>query len=248
MLDNNSPIPLYYQLKSFIEEQIASHAWKPGDQIPSESELSGQFKISRTTVRQAIGDLVNQGKLTRTQGRGTYVAQYSLDKTIFHLIGFTQDMLSRGIQVNSKILKVGTLTPPNHIAYHLNLKENERVIRLKRLRKAEKEIMAIDECYLPFHRYADLLQENLEKSSLYELLAKKYSTTPTRSTRSLQAIPCPPAEAGTLELATGAPVLYIISTNYDQNDLPFEYAESFYRGDRFIFNVEILKQQNIDLT
>lgn len=248
MLDNNSPIPLYYQLKSFIEEQINSHTWKPGDQIPSESELSGQFKVSRTTVRQAIGDLVNQGKLTRTQGRGTYVAQYSLEQTIFRLTGFTQAMQLRGIQANSRILKVGTLTPPNHIAYQLNLKENEQVIRLKRLRKAEKEIMAIDECYLPLNRYAAILDENLEKSSLYELLTKKFSTTPTRSIRSLQAISCPTAEAGTLKLSAGAPVLYIISINYDQNDLPFEYAESFYRGDRFTFNVEILSQNNKDIT
>jgi len=51
MLDNLSPIPLYYQLKSFIEEQITAHVWKPGDQIPSESELSEKFNISRTTVR-----------------------------------------------------------------------------------------------------------------------------------------------------------------------------------------------------
>ena len=248
MLDNNSPIPLYYQLKSYIEVQITSHAWKPGDQIPSESELSDQFKVSRTTVRQAIGELVNQGKLTRTQGRGTFVTQYSLEKPIFRLTGFTQDMQLRGLQANSRVLKLETFSPPEYIAHYLNLKENEPVIMLKRLRKADNEIMAIDVCYLPFNRYVAILHEDLENSSLYEILVKKFSTTPTRSVRSLEAIPCPATEAGTLNVAIGAPVLYIVSTNYDQNDLPFEHAESYYRGDRFTFNVEILKQHNKDLT
>ena len=242
MLDNNSPIPLYYQLKSFIEEQITLHAWKPGDQIPSESELSEQFKISRTTVRQAIGELVNLGKLTRTQGRGTFVTQYSLEKPIFRLTGFTQDMQMRGLQANSKVLKLETLSPPDYIARYLNLKDNEPAIMLKRLRKADTEIMAIDVCYLPFNRFVAILHEDLEHSSLYEILAKNFSTIPTRSIRSLEAIPCPATEAGTLNVATGAPVLYIVSTNYDQNDLPFEHAESYYRGDRFTFNVEILNQ------
>ncbi len=66
---------LYYQLKLHIESQIRSGAWQPGDQVSSESTLGEKFQVSRTTVRQALGELVNQGLLTRTQGKGTFIAQ-----------------------------------------------------------------------------------------------------------------------------------------------------------------------------
>jgi len=242
MLDNNSPIPLYYQLKSFIQNQITTGVWKPGEQIPSEAELCQEFQISRTTIRQAINELVIQGKLKRTQGRGTFVTQYNIEKPLFFLTGFSQDMKLRGLKPNSKVLKFETIPPSAHITQILRLKENEPAILAKRLRLADNQLMAIDYCYLPFNRYFALLHEDLEKDSLYDLLAKKFETVPVRSIRSIESIGCPPSEAELLEVKVGFPILYIVSTNFDQYDQPFEHAESFYRGDRFTFNVEILNQ------
>ena len=247
MLDNNSPIPLYYQLKSFIQNQISTGAWKPGEQIPSEAELCQEFQISRTTIRQAISELVSQGKLKRTQGRGTFVTQYNIEKPLFFLTGFSQDMKMRGLKPNSKLLKFETIPPPSYIAQHLCLKENEPAILIKRLRLADDQLMAIDNCYLPFNRYFALLHEDLEKDSLYDLLAKKFETLPVRSTRSIESIGCTPPEAELLDVRVGFPILYIVGTNYDQNDQPFEHSESYYRGDRFTFNVEIHNQANSPL-
>src|SRR4030042_6647324 len=96
LLDSNNPIPLYYQLKLRIESQINSGAWKPGDRVPSESVLEEQFQVSRTTVRQALSELVNQGLLTRIQGKGTFVAQPRIHQRLSLLTGFTQDMHTRG--------------------------------------------------------------------------------------------------------------------------------------------------------
>ena len=242
MLDNNSPIPLYYQLKSFIENQISSGAWKPGEQIPSEAELCQEFQISRTTIRQAIGELASQGKLKRTQGRGTFVTQYNIEKPLFFLIGFSQDMKLRGLKPSSRVLKFETIPPSAHITQILRLKENEPAILVKRLRLADDQLMAIDNCYLPFNRYFALMHENLENNSLYDLLAKKFDTVPLRSIRTIESVGCSPSEAELLDVKVGFPILYIIGTNFDQNDQPFEYDETFYRGDRFTFNIEILNR------
>jgi GntR family transcriptional regulator len=241
MLDNNSPIPLYYQLKSFIENQIASGTWKPGEQIPSEAELCQQFQVSRTTIRQAVGELVNLGKLKRTQGCGTFVTEY-IKEPIYRLVGFSQEMELRGLKPKSKVLKFETIPPSEHIKQYLRLKENEPTIILKRLRRADDQLMATDNCYLPFNRYFALLHEDLEKNSLYDILAKKFNTLPIRSICSIESIGCPPHVAELLNVKVDFPILYIISTRFDQNDLPFEYSEIYYRGDRFIFNVNILNQ------
>ena len=69
------PIPIYYQLKQLIKEQIEGGELQPGDQIPTEDELCRRYGISRTPVRQALSDLVHEGLLVRTPGRGTFVAK-----------------------------------------------------------------------------------------------------------------------------------------------------------------------------
>jgi GntR family transcriptional regulator len=74
MLDKRSHLPLHQQLKAAIEDRILSGEWLPGTQVPSERELCEQYQISRITVRQALSALVTEGRLIRTQGRGTFVA------------------------------------------------------------------------------------------------------------------------------------------------------------------------------
>lgn len=75
-IDRDSPIPIYHQLKTLILDQIASGLWRPGDQIPSESELCRLYGISRAPVRQALKELEYEGVLIRRPGAGTFVNRY----------------------------------------------------------------------------------------------------------------------------------------------------------------------------
>jgi multiple sugar transport system substrate-binding protein len=79
-IDHSSPIPLYYQLKMLLKEQIESGKLLPGDKIPTESELCARYNLSRTPVRQALLELVNEGLLNRKAGRGTFVSSTSVEK------------------------------------------------------------------------------------------------------------------------------------------------------------------------
>lgn len=80
-IDPASPIPLYYQLKLLLQAQIEKGQLQPGDKIPTEAELCAQYEISRTPVRQAVLALTREGLLTRTVGRGTFVAPRPQDVT-----------------------------------------------------------------------------------------------------------------------------------------------------------------------
>lgn len=73
-LDKNIPIPLYYQLKQQIIREITNNRLKPGDSIPTEEEFSRALNISRPTIRQALGELVNEGYIYRLKGKGTFVS------------------------------------------------------------------------------------------------------------------------------------------------------------------------------
>ena len=73
-IDRTIPVPIYYQLKTLVKRQIEEGILKPGDQIPTEEEICERYGVSRTPVRQALLELVREGVLNRTAGRGTFVS------------------------------------------------------------------------------------------------------------------------------------------------------------------------------
>lgn len=73
MIDEESSIPLYLQLKDLFVEKIDSGEWQENAKIPDELTLASQYRLSRSTVRQALLKLVDEGRLTRKQGKGTFV-------------------------------------------------------------------------------------------------------------------------------------------------------------------------------
>lgn len=239
MLDKRSHLPLYQQLKAAIEDRILSGEWLPGTQVPSERELCEQYQISRITVRQALAALVMEGRLVRTQGRGTFVASPRIEQQLTQLTGFTQDMQARGKRPSAQVLEAGRISALSNLARALKIKVGENVIMLKRLRLADGEPVAIETAYLLESRCQGILKEKLTTRSLYDILTKKYNLKPVRASQQMEAIACPASEAKLLGTRRGAPVLHIHRTTYDREGRPFELVESFYRGDRYTFYAEL---------
>jgi GntR family transcriptional regulator len=238
-LQKASPVPLYYQLKTAIENLLDSGQWPPDSQVPSERRLCEQFKISRITVRQALAELVREGRLIRSHGRGTFVAQAQLRKPVFPLVSFTQDVREHGMQPGARVLEFEVISPPPHVVSALQLEAGDRMILLKRLRLANGKPMAVETVHLPSHRCPGLQGEHLTDQSLYETLSRTYGIVPTRANQQWQAVACPAADARLLEIPKGNPVLRIEQTTFDRTGRPFEHLESFFRGDKFIFYAEL---------
>lgn len=245
MLDTQSPIPLYFQLKSLLEEQIKTGQLKPGVKILSENELCKKYQISRTTARQAVQELVKVGRLVRTQGRGTYVSDFHVHKPVEQLSGFSQDMKRQGLKPHSKVLQFSAVIPPPDVARALLLNPNEAAIILKRLRYADGEVLGLDIVYLPFNRFHEVMNYDLETLSLYVVMQNEFQTVPTRTINSIEAIPLNKEIADLLEVQVGAPSLYMIEYVFDQLGHIFEYCVTYYRGDRYTIHVEINKHLSI---
>jgi GntR family transcriptional regulator len=238
-LHNHSPIPLYYQLKDLLEEQIASGSFQPGEMIPSENQLCKSYQISRTTVRQALNELVGSGVLVRTQGKGTFVSKSFLEKPAARLSGFNQNMKEIGVKPGSEVLQFAPIVPSFQARTRLHLAENEAAIYIKLLRFANDEVVGIDSSFFPFKRFLKLLDEDFSNQSIYHVFRTKFDTHPTRHTYQIEAIRCPREIANDLEVTPADIVLHVFGIVYDQNDIPFEFSEEFYRADRYAFQAEI---------
>jgi len=104
MLNPQSPLPLYHQLSDLLAEQIRSGTYKPGDAIPSETEIAKQYTIGRPTVRQAMELLVRKGLVERKRGSGTFVKEQTCQVDLFSLAGTSQAFSTKGINTSSKII------------------------------------------------------------------------------------------------------------------------------------------------
>jgi GntR family transcriptional regulator len=239
MIDKNYPLPMYFQLKELMREKIASGEWKPGDMVPSERELSEQYQISRMTARQALGELATEGLLRREQGRGTFVAEPKIEHGLTRLTGFTEDMKARGLQPGARVVRLELIRPPLLAMRALQITPEETIVLLERLRLAGGEPIALETSHLHFNGVGDLLNEDFENNSLYQILSEKYQITPARAEQKIGADLCSKREQELLKISEGAPVLRNKRITFDQWGRPFEYTESAYRADRYVFQAEL---------
>ncbi len=148
MLDPYNHLPLYVQLRDALRKQVETGQWKVGSQVPTEAELMKTYRVGRATVRQALQELVNQGLLYRKQGKGTYVSRPRQEDDIESLISFTAEMTARGVTPSARVLGVWVIVPPAEIREQLALRDNEKAVRLERLRFGDGVPIALELSHL----------------------------------------------------------------------------------------------------
>ena len=127
-INRQSKLPLYHQLYEILRDDILSGEWQPGDMIPPESELVKRYQVSRTTVRQVLDMLVNEGLIYRQQGRGTFVAHPTVEQALVRIISFTDDMRQRGFKPGTTVLSSGLIPAPQDIAEKLEVEPGEEEV------------------------------------------------------------------------------------------------------------------------
>jgi len=175
MILRDNLLPYYYQLYKILRTQILEGEWKPGSMLPSESELVEKFNLSRTTVRQSLDMLVNDGLIHRQRGRGTYVSNPTIEQGLSKIISFTEDMRQREMEPRAVVLSSELIQASNEIAEALQITPGEEVTHLKRLRLADLEPMSIETSYLVHRLCPGVLQYDFSRCSLRQILENEYN-------------------------------------------------------------------------
>ncbi|GII81831.1 transcriptional regulator [Sphaerisporangium rufum] len=241
------PVPYYEQLKRLIVQQIDTEGLQPGDLLPSEIELCDRYDVSRTVVRQAIGDLVNEGLLHRMRGKGTFVARPKLrEQFIESTLGFFEDMTTRGHKVVSDVLSLDLVEAGSKVAEALSVPEKTLCIELVRLRSVNDETVAFTKSYVNSSSkelLADLRQAELSTTSLYRVLEDNWEMRIESGHRSLEASKAKGMLARLLHIRSGEPVLYIESVGHDGNGKAVEYFQAWHRADRTRLEMNVVRDR-----
>lgn len=239
-LQKNIPVPLYYQLKQNLLAQMQAGALPPGEMLPPENEMCRQLGVSRPTVRQALGELVQEGYLVRRKGKGTFVCPPPVTGRFFQrLQSFNAEMTQKGLCPSTQVLRCEKLTGRAEIAVNLGLPPGEALLHIKRLRLADCQPLVVVDTCLPYGPFRWLMHENLTHDSLYDLLEAK-GTRVDRVTRQIEAISAAPEDARLLQTEPGKAVC-LVKSLASVGSTPVEYSVARYRGDRNKFTVELFR-------
>ena len=240
-LDKSTPIPLYYQLKQILLDAIKRGDYPVDSMIPTEKELSELFQVSRTTVRQAIAELVREGWLFRIASKGTFVARRKINQDfIKRLESFDAQIARTGRKPSTELLEMKTCPMPPSARDRFGLEEDGEFVYLHRRRFADDEPIVTVETWLPLDRCAFVMSHDFQRESLYRILSLNDGTRICRVTRVLEAVAANSADARYLSLCRGRPIQLSCTVGYNRGDEPIEYSIARYRGDRNRFEVDLL--------
>ncbi|MBS3765727.1 GntR family transcriptional regulator [Candidatus Bipolaricaulota bacterium] len=239
-VNKDSPVPLYYQIKEKLKEEIESGTLEPHDRLPSERDLEKRYGVSRMTARRALTELESDGYVYREQGKGSYVAEPKLRQGLLELTGFSEDMKNRRMSPGAQVLEQKTIEPEKAIARKLKVSPDDKVFLLQRVRTAESEPLAIETTHLRYELCEGIEEMDFSDRSLYSTLRNEYDLTLSRAKQSVESTLADDFEATELGVPEGTPMLTTERTTFiSDGETPIEYARSTYRGDRYKLLVEL---------
>lgn len=238
----NNLLPKYHQINEILRERITSGELKPGDQIPTEEELCQEFDVSRGTVRRAILSLAQVGLIHSEQGRGTFVTPSVSSPLSFILDPFNSEMIRRHRQPSTRLISSEIIPASPEIAKRLELKVEEPIIQIVRLRLANDQPVIYEYRSLAQSLCPELINEDLETQSIHSLLISKFHKPLTKIALTIEAVALPEKEAQWMQVSKGTEAFFIDRLTYtidkDGQQKPAVFYQAYYREHVYSFRAE----------
>lgn len=235
-LDGTAPRPLYQQLRDTLLTMIEAGEYASDQRLPSERELSRRFGISRITVRQALSDLAQEGRVYTRIGKGTFVTDPASCQPLGSLFGFSESVRRQGRVPSSTVLEAGLVPAEIDVASRLRIEPGSELVRLRRLRMVDGLPVVLELTHLPHVTSPGLLQRMADNVSLYAVLEESYGLRMSWAEVTMGAALAGEWEAAQLRLQIPAAVLHMEQTSFVEDGRPMEFTRSAYRGDGYRFN------------
>jgi GntR family transcriptional regulator len=240
---HSSKTPLHQHISDWIKQEIRFKRLQIDDKIPSENELAQQFSVSRLTVRRALQTLEQENLIFRSQGLGAFVKAPISRKRMVNLNSFHEDLSQAGIIPSNEIVFEGLVLPPPHISSLLGIEEQKKVFRIDRIRFGSARPFAFDKTWIPAFYGQLIVDADLSKQSIFELLEKEYEIAIEKGCQRFDAAIADEHLAKHLDVAVNTPLLVIKRLIYTTSGKVIYYQQRYLRTDRFSYEM-ILERSN----
>ncbi|OYD69457.1 GntR family transcriptional regulator [Rhodococcus sp. OK302] len=222
--------PKYYRVRTEIETIL--DGLEEGDAVPSERELAARFTVARETVRQALRDLLVEGRIER-RGRGTVVSSPKLVQPL-SLRSYTEGAVSAGRVPGRRVVTFERILADDGLSAELGIDVGDSVVHLERVLLADGEKIGLESTYMPDSRFGEMLDTFDGTTSLYAAI-RSIGVVFGSATERIETVLASPREATLMESTTSMPMLLLHRTSVDPDGIPIERVRSLYRGDRIAF-------------
>ncbi|MER6052346.1 GntR family transcriptional regulator [Streptomyces sp. NPDC001793] len=228
-------IPKYYAAK--VDLAALLEELGEGEPLPAERELALRFEVSRETLRQALRELVLEGRLRR-MGRGTVVAGPKMEQPL-SLASYTEGVRRQGRRPGRHLVSLDRFAAPPALARDLGLAAGDAVWHMERVLLADDERVGLESTYVAVSRVPDLAAGFEPDSSFYAYLRERLGIAFGDADERLETVLATPREALLIGTPGALPMLLIHRLSRDTEGRPLERVRSLYRGDRFSFTTHL---------
>ncbi|RLB30030.1 MAG: hypothetical protein DRG87_05975 [Deltaproteobacteria bacterium] len=232
----------YYRIAETIRGRIEAQEYKFGDIIPPEKDLEKEFGVSNITIRKALALLVQEGLVVRKRAIGTRVI-YKEDKRLAIRISgnfkdwFDSAYAKLGLDVD--VLEIVVTDCPERIRSILDLGEDAKIWRMKRVRKFNRKPISYYINYGSPSLLGKLSSKDFEKQSFIEVFQERCNIKLSKIEQQVEATIADMDLASILRVRFGDPLFFVENVYYSTEDLPVEVTHMYYRGDRYLYKTTI---------
>jgi GntR family transcriptional regulator len=232
--------PLYYRVKSVLEERIRSGRLTPSSQLPSEMELCEEFGVSRGTIREALRELVAAGLVDRRHGKGSFVSsEPAFGPAPIKYTGLLEDLYDQVTKVEVRSVEIDVEPAPPTILRALALDPGTLLTVVRRDRHLDNQPFAYTVNFLPTEIGAQIYVSALRKYPLLRLLEEKLGIKIDSAEQSMRATIADAEVAKRLAVPFASPLMFAERLYFVRHNRPLYIAQSFYRADRYQFTVRL---------
>ncbi|VWX61180.1 Transcriptional regulator, GntR family [Burkholderiales bacterium 8X] len=233
------PQSLHARLRDALRASILDGRLSPGDKLPSESELTGAYGVSRITVRQALAALQTEGLIVKLHGKGAFVSQPKAAQSLNQLQGLNEALADDHHALSSKRLQWRQLKAPAAIARRLGLAAGAPIYHLQTLRYLDRQPLCINDSYLVESLGERLARVDFSQRDLIEVFEREGGLAIGEAQIEIGAAVARPQDARLLKLAAGSAVLQVERLLHTAGGEPVHLENAVYRADSFRYKLNL---------
>ncbi len=233
---------LYDSIKDDLLSKIEDGTYQEGQTIPSEVKLAEMYGVSRATIRQAIQILASDGYLEKRRRRGTVVTKPKVDQSFTMSIhSFEDAMRMEGRMPKTNVLMFKSEPSSEIVAKMLEMRKNEGVFKLVRLRYVDEQPNVFVESYVPCSLYPSLGEFDFNKTSLYDAMGQCGGPV-MDAHRRFEAIKANDSTSALLDVGVGDPLILFHTVARNKEGIAVEYSVATYRGKSNVFELFVSRE------
>lgn len=242
-MEKQKSVPLYRQVAETIRGRILGSLYKQGELIPPLRELEAEFRVSNITIRKALALLHHEGLIDSRQGVGTLVAKNAGDLEPIEISGDFKEWLEtasgKRTHLSAEVLEMKYAAAPPRVNEILDVQPDEKLFRLKRIRKYNEQPVSYFINYSPHSGCRNIKKRDVVQRTFLEVFQDVCAVRLTHIEQRVQAVTADLDLSSILDIEFGAPVFFAENIYFAEDKRPVQVTHMYYRGDRYIYKATI---------